>query len=106
MEKCHYVLAVAIDFGTTYSGYAFSFKSDPHSIRMNKSWGASLGFWSLKTPTSLLVDPKGKMEAFGFEAEEKYSDLEQDEVIPDKYALYQKFKMMLHNDKVQFSCTF
>ena len=102
MDNSRYVLAVAIDFGTTFSGYAFSFKSDPTSIKMNKSWGASLGFRSLKTPTTVLVDPEGKMEAFGFEAEEQYSDLEQDDVTPDKYTLYQKFKMMLHKDKVQF----
>ena len=45
-----YLLVAAIDFGTTFSGYAFSFKSteehrDLHEkIRTNKSWGAELGF--------------------------------------------------------------
>ena len=39
-----FVLVCAIDFGTTFSGYAFSFKSDPNNIKMNKNWGNSLGF--------------------------------------------------------------
>ena len=45
-----FLLVAAIDFGTTYSGYAFSFRAtrdDPEKseqIITNKSWGASLGF--------------------------------------------------------------
>ena len=30
-----YVMVAAIDFGTTFSGYAFSFKSDKNKILMN-----------------------------------------------------------------------
>ncbi|KAB7507452.1 hypothetical protein Anas_00679, partial [Armadillidium nasatum] len=33
----HFVV-VAIDFGTTYSGYAFSFTRDPENIHMMKKW--------------------------------------------------------------------
>lgn len=33
----HFVV-VAIDFGTTYSGYAFSFTRDPDNIHMMKKW--------------------------------------------------------------------
>ena len=96
MAEGDYLLVVAIDFGTTYSGYSFSFKSQPNDIRMNKSWGASLGFQSYKTPTSVLVNPKGEFEAFGFEAEQQYANLEEEDVTPEKYALFEKFKMMLH----------
>ena len=39
-----YVMVAAIDFGTTFSGYAFSFKSNPEDIKMNKNWGTALGF--------------------------------------------------------------
>ena len=45
-----YLLVAAIDFGTTFSGYACSFKSttrqpDLHEqIRTNKSWGAEVRF--------------------------------------------------------------
>ena len=48
MEK--YVMVAAIDFGTTFSGYAFSLRateSDPNlheQIRMNSDWGLALGF--------------------------------------------------------------
>lgn len=36
-EQKHFVV-VAIDFGTTYSGYAFSFTRDPDSVQMMKKW--------------------------------------------------------------------
>ena len=48
--KSDYLLVAAIDFGTTFSGYAFSFiptKDDPvlhEKIHMNKNWGENLGF--------------------------------------------------------------
>ena len=33
----HFVVG-AIDFGTTYSGYAFAFTRDPDSIHMMRKW--------------------------------------------------------------------
>ena len=66
-----YIILAAIDFGTTLSGYAFSFKSAQSDIKMNKNWGENLGFQSYKTPTSVLTDDKGNFIAFGFEAEEE-----------------------------------
>lgn len=53
-----YVMVAAIDFGTTYSGYAFSFKHEPDSVKMNKNWGARLGVQSYKTPTCVLTNPQ------------------------------------------------
>ena len=100
MDEDNYLLVVAIDFGTTFSGYAFSFKTKPNDIRMNKSWGADLGFQSYKTPTSVLVNPQGKFEAFGFEAEKRYADLE--DTVADKYALYEKFKMKLYGQVIAY----
>lgn len=45
--KSEHVMVVAIDFGTTYSGYAFSlgseFESEPTRISSNKPWIASQG---------------------------------------------------------------
>ena len=67
----NFVMLAAIDFGTTFSGYAFSFKTSQSDIKMNKNWGENLGFQSYKTPTSVLVDDKGEFVAFGFEAEEQ-----------------------------------
>ena len=42
--KYNYLAVAAIDFGTTYSGYAFSFNTEPEKIICNKNWGQSLGF--------------------------------------------------------------
>ena len=39
-----YLLVAGLDFGTTYSGYAFSFVDDPEKIIANKNWGEDLGF--------------------------------------------------------------
>ena len=36
-EDKHFVVG-AIDFGTTYSGYAFAFTRDPDSIHMMRKW--------------------------------------------------------------------
>ena len=68
---CDYVMVAAIDFGTTFSGYACSFKSDQNKIFMNKSWGQNVGFMSYKTPTCLMVNAANKFVAFGYEAEDR-----------------------------------
>lgn len=73
LDEQKYVLVAAIDFGTTYSGYASSFKGKEEEIKMNKNWGDGQGFQTYKVPTSILVDDDGDFVAFGFDAEEKYS---------------------------------
>ena len=46
-------LVVALDFGTSGSGYAMSFPYSPNDIKTNKNWGENLGFEvSLKVITS------------------------------------------------------
>jgi hypothetical protein len=90
-------VVVAIDFGTTFSGYAFSFKSKPTDIKTNQNWSKSLV--SLKTPTVLLVDPDRKFNAFGYEAEEKYTELLEDGE-SEGWALFRRFKMKLYNNPV------
>ncbi|XP_062582367.1 heat shock 70 kDa protein 12A-like [Saccostrea cucullata] len=92
------LLVAAIDFGTTYSGYAYSFKSDCTKILMNKWEGGQLT--SYKTPTSLLLNPDKSFNSFGFEAEKIYSDVatdgEDDEGYTCKdYYFFQRFKMIL-----------
>ena len=76
----NYLYVAAIDFGTTYSGYAFSlrddFKKDPLNIVANQTWIAgSQKHVSLKTPTCLLLDDKEELVSFGYEAENKYSNI-------------------------------
>ena len=39
-----YLLVVSLDLGTTYSGYAFSFITDPENVICNTNWGEEYGF--------------------------------------------------------------
>ena len=99
-----YLFVAAIDFGTTYSGYAFSsrddFKKDPLTIRANQAWNAGgQRHISLKTPTCLLLDDKEELVSFGYEAENKYSDIVIDRK-QNEYLFFQRFKMQLYKNKV------
>ena len=94
----HFVVA-AIDFGTTYSGYAFSFTRDPDSIHMMRKWeGGDPGVSNQKTPTTLLLKPNGEFHSFGFGARDFYHDLEEQEA--KKWYYFEKFKMQLHSNQV------
>lgn len=44
------LVCVAIDFGTTFSGYAITFKSNPSSV-MTSTWGGT----EAKVPETLLL---------------------------------------------------
>jgi hypothetical protein len=100
--KTDKLVVAAIDFGTTYSGYAFSFRHDydkePLKISSNTNWVAgTAALMSLKTPTILLLKKKDKtFEAFGYEAEDRYSQLAEDEE-DDDYYYFRRFKMLLHD---------
>ena len=101
-----YLLVAAIDFGTTYSGYAFStisnFKLDPLKIHANQAWNAGgRQLLSLKTPTCLLLDGRKQLVSFGYEAENDYAELALDDKHHDHY-YFSRFKMRLYNDKVIF----
>lgn len=97
------LLVVAIDFGTTFSGYAFAFQSDniqdPLDIKGNQwNMGSESGV-SLKTSTSVLFDTKGEFAAFGTEAEDRYTELALNEKHQDWY-FFRQFKMILYNNQV------
>ncbi|XP_076088281.1 heat shock 70 kDa protein 12B-like [Mytilus galloprovincialis] len=103
MEKSNYMMVAALDFGTTYSGYAFSFRNDfetePLKIQANPIWmTGSSQFMSLKTPTCLLLDKDQKFVAFGFQAENMYAEYVLDE-LQDEFYYFHRFKMYLHNNK-------
>ncbi|XP_052673407.1 heat shock 70 kDa protein 12A-like [Crassostrea angulata] len=91
------LLVAAIDFGTTYSGYAFSsradFDDDPLRITAHK-W--SSGLISEKNPTSILFDNNQKLVAFGYEAEKQFTELSNDNRHEDFY-YFQRFKMQLYH---------
>ena len=103
-----YLFVVAIDFGTTYSGYVLSsiddFKKDPLKIVANQAWNAgSQRLLSLKTPTCLLLDDKEELVSFGYEAENKYSNIVIDRK-QNEYLFFQRFKMQLYKNKVNNLC--
>ena len=96
------IALVAIDFGTTFSGFAFSFnKEGVKGIHMNKEWCADQGFSTLKTPTCLLLNPDSSFNSFGYEAQDRYAELEEAEA--SEYYYFENFKMILHNDQVSVS---
>ena len=99
-DNSSYIAVVAIDFGTTYSGFAFAFnhKEGEGGIHMNKEWGNEQGFSNLKTPTSLLLRPNGQFDSFGFEADEKYTNFFNGE--DQEYMYFKRFKMTLHKSEV------
>ncbi|XP_052787474.1 heat shock 70 kDa protein 12A-like [Mya arenaria] len=93
--KSHPVLVAAIDFGTTYSSWAFSFQheydSDPTKV-FAKQWK---GQESQKGPTCALIEPNGKtLHAFGFDAETKYFELLEEDN-DEGYFFFKRFKMRL-----------
>ena len=99
-----YLAVVAIDFGTTYSGFAFSFIKDQgkDAIFMNKDWVNEQGGQTSKTPTCLLLKLDLSFDSFGYEAIEKYGSL-QDESEEKEYLFFKHFKMALHNDEVNMN---
>ncbi|XP_033743668.1 heat shock 70 kDa protein 12A-like [Pecten maximus] len=96
------LLVTAIDFGTTFSGYAFSFRHDYDLNRLNiyanTSWiagGAGLVSW--KTPTTLLLNPDQSFNSFGYQAEEEYIGLlDSDDDDKENYYYFKRFKMLLN----------
>ncbi|XP_053396352.1 heat shock 70 kDa protein 12B-like [Mercenaria mercenaria] len=91
------LLVAAIDFGTTFSGWGFSFRhefeSEPTKV-FTKPWPG--GQLSLKAPTSILIEPDGlTLHSFGYEAENKYADLVANEE-HETWFFFQRFKMKLY----------
>ena len=100
-----FLVCAAIDFGTTYSGYAFStlndFTSDPTKCS-TFLWTSGCGnFVSMKTSTCVLFDEKKRFCAFGFEAEEKYANLALERKHQDWY-FFRRFKMKLYEERVSY----
>ena len=65
-----------IEFGTTYSGIAFSWKSDwmnVHTVPLNADH-----FSSSKCPSVLLLNPDKSFLAFGYGAQRVFMDLRED----------------------------
>ncbi|CAB3366031.1 Hypothetical predicted protein [Cloeon dipterum] len=89
---------VAIDLGTTHSGYAYSVCREPgRQVHFMRRWeGADSGLVNHKTPTALLLTPTGAFHSFGSTARDFYHDLPQTEA--RKWQYFERFKMCLHRD--------
>jgi len=93
------ILSIAIDFGTTYSGYAFSFKHKKENV-FTYGWKSESGtVINSKTPTSVLFDQYQRFHSFGYEAEEMYASLSESGQEKTWY-FFKKFKMILFRDQV------
>ncbi|KAK3602827.1 hypothetical protein CHS0354_026379 [Potamilus streckersoni] len=102
-SKKEKIIVAAIDFGTTYSGYAFSFKheyeKDPTKVSTNQAWNSG-NLLSFKQPTCVLCNPKREFDSFGYEAENKYSALAEDQEHHNWY-FFRRFKMVLHEKQIK-----
>jgi len=100
------LFVAAIDFGTTYSGYAFSAKDDfekePLKINANVWNAGARSLMSHKAPTALLLNPDKTFHSFGYDAENNYSQLAEDGDDFEGYYFFHRFKMILHNHAVSF----
>ena len=97
------LLVAAIDLGTTYSGYAFSFRvefeKDPGRITFHRWILPDGNLHSLQTRTSILLNPQQEFECFGYDAEDRYTELANEDLHQEWY-FFRRFKMMLHGQLV------
>ncbi|WAR20802.1 HS12A-like protein [Mya arenaria] len=87
------IVCAAIDFGTTNTGYAYSFKAKPRDIITNYWYGREI-----KTPTVVLLHPDKSFHSFGKEARDKYETLMKTNTNKQWY-LFDMFKMRLYTKK-------
>ncbi|KAK3595738.1 hypothetical protein CHS0354_025364 [Potamilus streckersoni] len=95
-------LVIALDIGTTYSGYACqfrdTFKANPSEIWMNSSWGQAC--IANKTKTCLLLTSTEEMVCIGDKAEfEFFKMYDQDKDLAEKnYLFFKNFKLILYKE--------
>lgn len=92
---------IAIDFGTTYSGFGYVFlnASEDH-VYVFQKWGRGQGMSYSKTPTALLLTEKGDFHKFGHAAVETYGKQATSKKDSKKRLYFDKFKLLLHSEKV------
>ena len=104
MATSNYLLVAAIDFGTTYSGYAYStrtdFQREPTKAYLKQWVDPASSMIYNKTSTCILFDEDKRFSKFGFEAEAKYIDLTMEKENKDWY-FFRRFKMTLYNKQVK-----
>ncbi|XP_033726267.1 heat shock 70 kDa protein 12A-like [Pecten maximus] len=104
MEYRDYQLVAAIDFGTTYTGYAYStryeFQKDPLKINLMMLNAESTRLSSQKAPTCVLFKPDETFHSFGYEAEDNFNELYMDGDHKDWF-FFRRFKMDLYKANVK-----
>lgn len=97
--KMPHLLVAAIDFGTTYSGCAFSFydefKKDPTKSFVKNWIDPNSSMMYCKTSTCILFNEEKEFNEFGFAAEAKYLDLMLENDHHNWY-FFRRFKMVLY----------
>ncbi|XP_068686588.1 heat shock 70 kDa protein 12A-like [Montipora foliosa] len=101
MDKQNYrQIVVAIDFGTTYSGFGFAEANviGESSIQVFRGWGRGQGFSFYKTPSCVLLNPDGSFCKFGHAAVETYTKALAKGDNKD-FIYFERFKLILYNTK-------
>lgn len=95
----NYRIAIAIDFGTARSGYAYQFfeDKDVKDPSFRNRWPDTNEFYP-KTLTEILFRPDGTVEAWGHTARKKFTQL-REEAAEKGYILIENFKTLLHEGK-------
>ena len=97
-------IVAAIDFGTCNTRMAFAFNpltrgGDAQVVVMD-AWENAPG--ATMAPTTILIDHTGKVNAYGYEAEERFRVLDKAEA--KRSFLFKNFKMALHQKEVRKVC--
>ncbi|PAA55681.1 hypothetical protein BOX15_Mlig022012g2 [Macrostomum lignano] len=97
-------IVVAIDIGSTCSGYAYSLHPDPESVRtMHLIEKGYTGVKSHKIPSALLLDSRHNFHSFGYRAREFYYQLARRET--RDWLFFEGFKPRVGpNSKLSHSC--
>uniref|UniRef100_A0A3B3TMT9 Uncharacterized protein n=1 Tax=Poecilia latipinna TaxID=48699 RepID=A0A3B3TMT9_9TELE len=91
---------IAIDFGTSYSGYVFNITpSHEEPDPQLKMWGKEVGLQTPKTPTCILFDESEEFVAFGYEAIESYNNIGGEDA--KRHYFFQNFKMALYGTELR-----
>ncbi|XP_035994553.1 heat shock 70 kDa protein 12A-like [Fundulus heteroclitus] len=94
---------IAIDFGTAYSGYAFSLTSRQEEVDLHvKFWGEEVGRETPKTPTCILFDENEEFVSFGYKAMQTY--LKKSEESKRQF-FFNCFKMLLYDKTITTDLT-
>lgn len=110
-EVDSFFIVAAIDLGTSYSSYAYSFKSDYQRDPLQIYFPTeTVGkYLSKKTSSVILLNPDKSFNSFGYEAEKEFIEMKENETVNEmelkKYYYVESFKMALYqeteNDPVQ-----